>query len=148
MAIHWLKFGMFGDELFACRGACRFAGRALDDPSWWLDVDFPRGDVELGDDGITERGFDRAGVAQLVLVLGLGDDDDVFGAQVGIVVAEGHRPSVVNGRVARDDLLDVLRLDVLSRNDDQIFLPSDYIQLTVDGEPQVAGPVPVVAQRL
>src|SRR4030095_15921875 len=145
---HCVGSGWCGAGLLAGRRACGFSRRALDDPSWWLDVDLPRCDVELGDDGIAKRGFERAGIAQLVLVLGLGDDDDIFGAQVRIVEAEGHRPSVVNGRVARDDLLDVLRLDVLPRDDDHIFPPSDDIQLTVDGEPEVVGPVPAVAERL
>jgi hypothetical protein len=59
----------------------------------------------------------------------------------------GYR-SPSDSRVARDDLLDVLGMDVLTCDDGQIFLPSDDIQLTVDGEPHVAGPVPAVAECL
>jgi len=50
--------------------------------------------------------------------------------------------------VARDDLLDVLRMDVLSRNDDHIFLPPDDVQLIAADERQVAGPVPAIAEPL
>jgi hypothetical protein len=39
-------------------------------------------------------------------------------------------------------------MDVLSRNDDHIFLSPDDVQLIAADEPQVAEPVPTIAERL
>ena len=43
-----------------------------------------------------------------------------------------------------NNLFDVLRIDILSRDDDQILLSADDIKLPVVNEAQVARPVPAV----
>src|SRR5262245_57454531 len=143
MVIAVLEFGMFGHELFASRRACRLAGCAFHDPPCRLEINGARGDIKFGDDGIAEGALDLRDITGQNLRFDLGDDDDVLRAELGIVQAEGDAAAIMNRGMTRDNLLDVLWMEILSGDDDQVFLPPDDIEMSIVAETKIAGCVPI-----
>src|ERR1700751_5335656 len=54
----------------------------------------------------------------------------------------------MDGRVAADDLFDVLRIDILTSDDEQVFLPADDVQFILHHETEVPRAVPTVVERI
>src|SRR6185436_1663924 len=128
----------------------RLARGALDHPPWRLEVHRARRDPELRDDRALDRSLDGEHPVrnQVSLVGDLGDDDDLLRPEIGVEETHGDRAAVVDGRMRTDDLLDVLRIDVLAGDDDEVLLAADHVELAGEQEPEIAGPVPAVAKRL
>ena len=72
---------------------------------------------------------------------------EVFCTQIRIVDAQRNRAAIVNRRVSTDDLFHVLRINVLASQDQQVFLPANDIQFTVQQKPQVASVVPAITDN-
>ena len=74
--------------------------------------------------------------------------DDVFRPEIGIVQPHGDRAAIVNGGMAGDNLFDILRIEVLSAHDQQVFLSADDIEFAIETETEVAGVIPAIDNRL
>src|SRR5271166_463792 len=133
---------MLFQELFARRRTRCFAGGTLHDPFWRFQKNRSNRDSNSGDDQITNLTLDLHNLCQLFFALDLSNHDDILSPEVGIVNAQRDYTAIMNGRVAGDDLLNVLRVKVLAADDEEIFLPADYVEFVFQSKAKIAGVVP------
>src|SRR5262245_58101663 len=113
---------MLTDYLVARRRPRRLACGALYQPAGRLEVDTAYRHPQLGGHRLAYGGFDRQRVAKLPILRHFRNDNDVLGSEARVEHSESDRTAVVDGRVRRDDLFNVLRVDILSADDDQVLL--------------------------
>src|SRR5271165_824025 len=138
---------MFGQQLLASGGTRRFSSRALHDPLRRLQENGTDSNSHVGHDVAADLTFDVVRLLQKILFLHLRNDHDIFCSKIGIEYAQSNGATVVDRRMAADNLFDVLRIDVLATDDEQIFLAAHNIEFAIEAEAKVARIIPAVANR-
>src|SRR5271165_4610543 len=140
------QFRVLLEQLFARGGARRFSGGALYNPLRRFQQDRPHRDSHVAHNAAADFALDVVGLLKKLFALDLSDDNDIFGAKISIEHAERDGAAIVDCRVAADDLLDVLRIDVLAAYDEQVVLAADDIKFTIEIKTKIAGVIPAVAK--
>src|SRR5208337_1237088 len=139
---------MFGQQLLASGGARRFSGCALHDPLRRLQENSADSHSHVGHYVAADLAFDVVRLLEKLLFLHLRDDHDIFRTKIGIEYAQSNGAAVVDRRVAADNFFDVLRINVLTTDDEQVFLAAHNIEFAIEVEAEVARIIPAVAYRL
>src|SRR5207245_5174802 len=64
------------------------------------------------------------------------------------VQVKTNGPAIVYGMIVPSNFLDVVRVDILSGYDDQVFFTPDHIDFSVQRESQISRPIPAILKRV
>ena len=87
----------------------------------------------------SQIGFNRMGPGQLSICIHLGNHDQVLRTAFEASDTKGNRPSSVDRRMPRDQLLDIRGMNIPAPNDDDVVEATQDIQLTIVEKSNVAG---------
>src|ERR1019366_3539718 len=128
---------MLLQQLLARSGTCRLPGRALHNPFRRLQENRTNRDSHGGYDQAADLALNLCHVREKFLGFHFRDHDDVFRPEIGIVHAHRDHAAVMNGGMASDNFLNVLRINILTADNEQVFLPAHYIQFALQIEPEL-----------
>jgi hypothetical protein len=92
--------------------------------------------------------FDFCRSCEKCFTIYFGHYDDVIRPQIGVVHAQRNYATIVNGGVARDNLFNVLRIDIFAADNEQVFLPADHEQFAFEMKSEIARVVPAIDDRV
>src|SRR5208337_3082161 len=105
-------------------------------------------DTQAGGDAAANFTFNPLGFREILFAFDFGHRNNFFRTQIRIVHTHRDHAAVVNRGVAADDLFDILRIDIFSADDEQVFLAADDEQFTVQDKSQIAGVVAAIDNGL
>src|SRR5208283_2603515 len=129
---------MLLQQLLASSRTSCFSGGALHNPLRGFQIDGANGHAAAGHHLGTYLTFDIGSIPEQLFPLNFRGDNDIFSAEIGIVHADRDGTAVMNRWVTADDLLNVVRIDILAANDKQVFLSANNVKLALQIEPKIS----------
>src|SRR5579864_8220450 len=122
--------------LKCCRSRC-LSCSTFYDPLRRLQQNRPNRHAQPSCDPGADLAFDLLRLYEKLFSFDFSHNEDLFCSEIGIVQSQCDDPPIMSRRMAGDNLLDILRIQVLSADNDEIFLASDDKELAVEEETEI-----------
>src|SRR5271155_283374 len=135
---------MLAKKLFTGGGAGGLTRSALHNPLGWFQEQKANRDPEIGKDCGSNLALNPSAALEKVLIQNFGDDREFLRAKIGIEKSKGHCAPVVDRGMPADDFFDILRINILTAKDEQVFLSPHNEKFFTLEKAQIASAIPPI----